>query len=198
LESSDDPVRLSRALRQVSDWLEQATQEGRAALNSLRTSTTEENDLAEAFRGAIEDCRVKSSIGASFSVLGTSREMHPIVRDEVYRVGYEAIRNSCEHSRASRLEVKLEYAQGLSLNVVDNGIGIDPGVLQHGKEGHFGLKGMKERADRIGAKLTLISTPNIGTELNLIVPGEIIFRKTGAGKERWLNTLFRRTNGKPE
>src|SRR5262249_37807916 len=126
LESSDDPVRLRRALKQVSGWLEQATREGRAALNSLRTSTTEGNDLAEALRGAIEDCRVKSSVDASFSVLGTAREMHPIVRDEVYRVGYEAIRNSCEHSQASRLEVELKYTQELSLNVADNGIGIDP------------------------------------------------------------------------
>ena len=198
LEGSDDPVRLRGALRQVSDWLEQATQEGRAALNSMRTSTTEGNDLAEAFRGAIEDCGVKSSIDASLSILGTQREMHPIVRDEVYRVGYEAIRNSCEHSRASRLEVTLKYAQELSLNVVDNGIGIDPSVLQNGKEGHFGLKGMRERAERIGAKLDIISTPNSGTKLNLIVPGEVIFRETRDAKERRLKSIFRRTNGKPE
>jgi signal transduction histidine kinase/ligand-binding sensor domain-containing protein len=196
LEYSNDPVRLRRALKQVSGWLEQATQEGRAALNSLRTSTTERNDLAAAFRGAIEDCRTRNLIEASFDVIGSAKEMHPIVRDEVYRIGYEAIRNSCEHSKASRLEVKLKYAHDLSLNVRDNGIGIDPSVLQEGKEGHFGLQGIRERADRIGARLTLVSTPDTGTQLDLNVPGDIIFRKTGATKQRWLKTIFRRTNGK--
>jgi signal transduction histidine kinase len=89
------------ALEQLSIWLGRATEEGRAALNSLRTSTTEANDLAEAFRRAIEECRIENSMEASFSVVGETREMHPIVRDEVYRIGYEAIRNACVHSQAN-------------------------------------------------------------------------------------------------
>ncbi len=126
-------------------WLGQAVQEGRAALNSLRTSTTQKNDLAEAFKRATEECQLVGSIDVSFSVTGHSKEMHPVVRDELYRVVYEAIRNACRHSRGSRLEVGLKYGRDLAVCVKDNGIGIEPAIVDHGKEGHFGLQGMRER-----------------------------------------------------
>jgi signal transduction histidine kinase len=102
--------------------------------------------------------------------------LHPIVRDEVYRIGYEAIRNACVHAQASRIEVALEYGHDLTLRIRDNGIGIDAAVLEGGKDGHFGLLGMRERADRIGAKLSLVSRPGNGTAITLSVPGHIVFR----------------------
>jgi signal transduction histidine kinase len=103
--------------------------------------------------------------------------MHPIVRDEVYRIAYEAIRNACTHSAASRLEVELRYANDLALRVSDNGTGIDPVIADRGRDGHFGLQGMRERAGRIGGKLTLVSSSSSGTEMNLVVPGGMIFGK---------------------
>jgi signal transduction histidine kinase/ligand-binding sensor domain-containing protein len=178
LKQSADPLRMRSALEQLSVWLERATEEGRAALNSLRTSTTEANDLAEAFRRAIEECRIENSMEASFSVAGDAREMHPIVRDEVYRIGYEAIRNACVHSQASKLQVTLTYAEELGVRVSDNGVGIDPLVADHGKEGHFGLQGMRERAARIAGKLTVTGSPASGTVVKLVVPGKIIYLKT--------------------
>jgi signal transduction histidine kinase len=102
--------------------------------------------------------------------------MHPIVRDEVYRIGYEAIRNACMHSEASRLEVDLRYDHDLVVRVKDNGKGIDADITAEGKDGHFGLQGMRERAARIGAKLTLSSSATTGTEITLVVPGDIAFR----------------------
>jgi anti-sigma regulatory factor (Ser/Thr protein kinase) len=158
-------------------WLGKATEEGRAALNSLRTTTTQTNDLAEALRRMTENGLIPSSIAVTFSVVGDAREMHAIVRDEIYRIGYEAIRNAFAHSSASRMEVELRYADNLALRVRDNGIGIDPAVADTGKDGHFGLQGMRERAARIGGKLTIESSTNLGTEIKLIVPGSIIFRK---------------------
>jgi signal transduction histidine kinase/ligand-binding sensor domain-containing protein len=178
LDRPSDPVRLRRALEQLSAWLAQATNEGRAALNSLRTSTTEKNDLADAFRRATGDALAPSSMAVTFAIAGEAREMHPIVRDEIYRIGYEAIRNSFVHSQASRLEVELKYAHDLSVRVSDNGIGIDPEVMDHGKSGHFGLEGMRERADRIGGKLTVTSSAETGTEITVVVPGSIVFRKS--------------------
>ncbi len=153
LEPSTDPIRMRRAMEQLSVWLAQAMQEGRAALNSLRTTTTQTNDLAEALRRVTED------------------------GDEVYRIGYEAIRNACTHSGASQLEVELRYAHDLALRVSDNGTGIDPVIADKGRDRHFGLQGMRERAARIGGKLTLVSSSNSGTEIKLIVPGGIIFGK---------------------
>lgn len=177
LEQPGDAARLRRAMEQISVWLGQATEEGRAALNSLRASTTEKNDLAGALRRATETYRLKISAAATFSVVGASREMHPIVRDEVYRIGYEAIRNACLHSKASRLEVELRYAQDLSVRVKDDGIGIEPAVAAEGKAGHYGLKGMRERSARIGATLTIVSQTNSGTEVTVVVPGSVVFRK---------------------
>jgi signal transduction histidine kinase len=178
LEVSTDPIRMRRAVEQLSVWLAQAMQEGRAALNSLRTTTTPTNDLAGALRRVTEDGLIPSSMAVTFSVVGDAKEMHPIVRDEVYRIGYEAIHNACVHSAASQLEVELIYAHGIALRVSDNGTGIDPAVADRGKDGHFGLQGMRERAARIGGKLTLGSSSSSGTEIRLVVPGGIIFRKT--------------------
>jgi signal transduction histidine kinase/streptogramin lyase len=174
LESSTDPIRMRRAVEQLSVWLARAMQEGRAALNSLRTATTQTNDLGEALRRVTEDRLIPGSMAVAFSVVGDAREMHPIVRDEIYRIGYEAIRNACMHSGANRLEVELIYTNDLALRVHDNGTGIDPAIADRGKDGHFGLQGMRERAARIGGKLTLVSSSSSGTEIKLVVPGGII------------------------
>lgn len=177
LERTDDPIQTRRALQKLSQWLARAMDEGRAALHSLRTSATEMNDLTSAFQRALEDCHGQASRQTAFSVRGDAREMHPLVRDEVYRIGYEAIRNACVHSTANRVDVVLSYATDLSLEVRDNGIGIDPVIAKAGKEGHFGLQGMRERASRIGARLTIASSANLGTEVRVVVPGRVVFRK---------------------
>src|SRR6266446_1899816 len=194
LEPSTDPIRMRRAMEQLSVWLATAMQEGRAALNSLRTSTVRTNDLAEALRRVTEDDLIPNSMAVTFSAIGNAREMHPIVRDEIYRIGYEAIRNASTHSGASRLEIELRYANDVELRVADNGIGIDPMIADRGKTGHFGLQGMRERAARIGGKLTLGSSASSGTEIRLIVPGGICFRKMRALPRSLftrIRTLFR-------
>jgi signal transduction histidine kinase len=136
----------------------------------------EKNDLAEALRRAIDECGIGSSVKVSLSVNGDFKEIHPVVRDEAYRIAYEAIRNSCAHSGAERLEVALEYAHDLTLQISDNGVGIDGEVIDQGKEGHYGLRGMRERAERIGGKFNLVSTPDSGATITLVVPGRLAFR----------------------
>ena len=180
LDQSADPARMHHALRQLSEWLGRAIQEGRAALNSLRTSATETNDLADGLRRATEECRMFSPMVASFSVDGDAREMHPVVRDEIYRIGYEAIRNACVHSKASRLQVGLKYGQDLAISVGDNGVGIPEAIINGSTDGHYGLQGMRERAARIGAKLRIVSSLDSGTEVSLVIPGRIAFRGTGS------------------
>jgi signal transduction histidine kinase len=186
-----DPVQQRRALEKLSLWLERAALEGRAALNSLQTSATERNDLAEAFHQAIEDCRRQTPIDVSLSVIGDPREMHPIVRDEIYRIGHEAIRNACAHSGATHVNVELGYGRDLVLSIRDNGVGINPAVLQGGKAGHFGLEGMRERAAHIGAKLTLASSPDRGTEVKLVVPGRTIFMSISPAVAKVLGKVSR-------
>jgi signal transduction histidine kinase len=176
LSTTADPSQMRQAMEKLSGWLGRATEEGRAALNSLRTSTTEVNDLAEAFQRSLDECRIHNSMEVSLQVTGEIREMHPIVRDEVYRIGYEAIRNACVHSRATQLRVGLSYAQDLHLRISDNGTGIDPDILRHGKPGHLGLINMRERAARILAKFSLESSVDLGTQITLTVPGGIMYR----------------------
>jgi signal transduction histidine kinase len=191
LETSD-PVRMRRALEQLTVWLARATDEGRAALNVLRTSITARNGLAEAYRRAMEDCVQWGSTKPSFSVVGKARDVHPVVRDEVYRIGYEAIRNACMHSRGSRVEVLLSYTQDLSIRITDNGIGIDPAIADWAKDGHFGLQGMRERAVRIGGKLNVISSADSGTEITVIVPGGIAFQLQRSNEVDRIKAVFRR------
>jgi signal transduction histidine kinase len=128
----------------------------------------------------------------NFSVIGAARDMHPIVRDEVYRIGYEAIRNACAHSGASQLSVQLRYERDLVVRVKDDGKGIRPSVVAEGKEGHFGLQGMRERACRIGAKLALDSSATSGTEVTLVVPGDIVFCNEGTSRFAPLMAVLRR------
>jgi ligand-binding sensor domain-containing protein/signal transduction histidine kinase len=175
LSATTDLSHMRQAMEKLSAWLGRATEEGRAALNSLRTSTTEGNDLADAFRRALEECRIHSSMEVSLQVAGQTQEMHPIVRDEVYRIGYEAIRNACVHSKATQLRVELSYAQDLSLRIWDNGTGIGPDILHRGKPGHFGMQSMRERAARIMGKFSVESSPGSGTVISLTVPGGIIY-----------------------
>jgi len=189
-ERANDSVHVRGALAKLSTWLGQATQEGRAALNSLRTSTTETNDLAAALQRATEECLLNKSMDVKVVVTGGPKEMHPIARDEIYRIAYEAIRNACEHSSAHELKIILTYAQDLTLQVKDNGAGIEATVLTDGKAGHFGLQGMRERAKRIGSKFTLNSIPNSGTEMTLVVPGNVIFRKPRATLFERMKTFF--------
>ena len=92
------------------------------------------------------------------------------------------------------MDVELRYADDLTLRVNDNGTGIDPAIADRGKDGHFGLQGMRERAARIGGNLALESSSNLGTEIKLIVPGGIIFRKMTPARRPFLykiRSLFR-------
>lgn len=194
LHHSEDTRHLREAMDSISAWLSQATTEARAALNAIRTSASPTDDLAEAFRQAAEASRRTSNMRFVLSIQGKSQELEPIVRDEIYRIGCEAIRNAYLHSAANELAVFLSYAPNLTLRVQDNGRGIDPNFAANGKPGHFGLRGMQERAQRIHGALRVMSRANSGTEVELVVPGKVAFRgRKGAGSAWYsgIRTLLR-------
>jgi signal transduction histidine kinase len=200
LGETTDAVRMRGDLGQLSAWLGRAIEEGRAALNSLRPPTAEGSDLICALKRATEDGVVPASMTVACSVVGDPRDVHPIVRDEASRIGSEAIRNASLHSGGSRLRVDLEYAQNLVLRVADNGVGIDPGLAAHGKPGHFGLQGMRERAVRIQGRLTITGSAGLGTAMELVVPGGVAFRNGHAARVPRIWALIRngaRSAGRP-
>ena len=178
LAGDPDHARMRSALERLSGWLGRAVQEGRVALNSLRSSATEQNDLAEALRRAGEECRMQRAMEFDLLVEGKSWRMHPIVRDEIYRIAYEAIRNACTHSGCDHVAVKLTYGTNLTLSIRDNGKGIEPDVAVRGKDGHFGVIGMYERAAKLRAKLTITSPKGSGTEVELVVPGKFALMRS--------------------
>jgi signal transduction histidine kinase/ligand-binding sensor domain-containing protein len=173
-QNLNDLSQAENALDRLCTWLDRATVEGRAALNSLRSSTTGQEDLASALRRTADIC-APDGVQVAISITGVVRSMHPIARDEALRIGEEAVRNACMHSGGTSLAIEARYGTNLTLRVRDNGVGMDPGILGSGKPGHFGIIGMRERASRIGARVAFETSPSKGTSVVLTVPGKVIF-----------------------
>ncbi len=172
-----DVARTRLAVEKLTAWLRRAVEEGRAALESLYASTIQTNDLAEALRAATEErALLDHRMIVYFSKVGESRDLHPLVRDEVYKIAEEAIRNALAHSHGTRLEVELRYSQDVAVRVSDDGVGIESTLITQGKKGHFGLQGMRERAARMGGTLTIRTAVNSGTDIEIVVPGRVAFR----------------------
>src|SRR4029077_12381540 len=119
---------------------------------------------------------------------GTTRELHPILRDEVYRIAGEALRNAFRHAQAQRIEVEIRYDERqLRLRVRDDGKGIDPKHLnEDGRPGHFGLRGMRERAKLMGGKLEVWSELGSGTEVELRISASRAYQAPPARRRSWL------------
>ena len=158
------------------DQSAQAITEGRDAVQGLRSSTTVTNDLANAITAlGTELARSELNPNAAefhVEVEGTPRDLHPILRDEVYRIAVEALRNAFHHAQARRIEVEIRYdKRQLRLRIRDDGKGIDPKLLNDdGRAGHYGLPGMRERAKLMGGKLAVWSQLDSGTEVELRIP----------------------------
>lgn len=165
-------------VNRVLDLMGQVIEEGRNAVRGLRSSYSNTSlELGQAFARIQQELALPEQTGFRVIVEGRPQPLHPIIRDEVYRIGREALVNAFRHSRAKNIEVEVEYAaQRLRILVRDDGCGIDPQVLQSGREGHWGLVGMRERAERIGARLKVRSQAMNGTEIELSVPRQVAFQ----------------------
>jgi len=178
----------------ILELMGRVIEEGRNAVRGLRVSNGKSEDLEQAFSGIREELALAQ--GPTFRILaeGQVRVLHPVIREEVYRIGREALVNAFRHSRANNIELELEYAPShLRLLVRDNGSGIDPLVVRAGRDGHWGLSGMRERAERIGARFRVLSGASAGTEIELSVPGRIAFKFPSSDRRwRWLPRLHLR------
>lgn len=172
----DDPRSTFGTLDRLSECLDRAIAEGREALEALRSSAGEFDSLTAALRRAAEDCSFECELAVRVSTYGMDRELHPIARDEVYRIGYEAIRNACMHSGGTELHIDLHYRRrSLQLDIQDNGRGIDAAFLKAGKVGHFGLRGMRKRAWSLGGTLNIVGMPDLGTKVSLRIPSSAVY-----------------------
>src|SRR5262249_9254168 len=153
------------------------------AVQGLRSSTAITNDLAQAISTVGEELAAdptdQNSPDFRVQVEGTSRELAPLIRDDVHRIAAEALRNAFRHAQAERIEVEIHYDnRWFRLRVRDDGKGMDPKVLSEGgRAGHYGLPGMQERAQLVGSKLAVRSDLEHGTEVELTIPASVAYAK---------------------
>jgi len=187
------PEEARKRLVAAIDQAAEAITEGREAVQHLRSSATLTNDIAAAVGSIGEELAAGeiNASAASFSlqVEGKTRDLHPIVRDEICRVASEAMRNAFRHAHAGRIELDLRYDdRQLWLRVRDNGKGIDPKILEaDGVAGHWGLHGMRERAKSIGGDLAVWSELDSGTEVELVVPARIAYQTRSTTRKFWFS-----------
>ena len=163
----DAKENLNNVLDQIDDVLE----EGRRSIWGIRASAVLDNDLAQALTLAGEDLNAAYPANFTVTIEGENHSLHPLVRDDIYRIGREALTNAFRHSRATKIEIGIEYApKFLRIFVRDNGCGINPDFLNEGRTGHLGLSGMREHAEKIGAEFKIWSRAESGTEVELVVP----------------------------
>jgi signal transduction histidine kinase/ligand-binding sensor domain-containing protein len=167
--------------------------EGRELLLDLRTGSGEASSLSEAFAAAEVDLRTIRDVNYKVIVHGEPKALHPVVFEEVYRLGREALVNAFRHSNATIIEAELIYeSQALRVRFRDDGIGIDPTILNQGRRAnHWGLPGMRERAKKIGAHIEIWSRGGAGTEIEVRIPARVAYATTKVGlRSRLFGMLF--------
>src|SRR5215813_8331581 len=179
------PEEALQALDNAITGTEQAITESQDAIEDLRSPATAEDDLAQLIKITGEDLaalRSQDHVSPTFglTVEGQQRMLTPVIRDEVYRIAREVLRNAFRHAQARRIEAEVLYDEDqLRLRVRDDGKGMDRQVLDKGgRAGHWGLPGVRERARQIGAKLDVWSEAGAGTEVQLVVAASIAYQKT--------------------
>lgn len=177
----DRPAEAQKLLENAIDGARQSINEGRDALQGLRSPNVISDDLARAIstlgEGMAAEQTSRNSSAFHVIVKGTPRSLPPLVRTEVYRIAGEALRNAFRHAQAGRIEVDIHYdKRRFRLRVRDDGKGIVPEFLgEGGRPGHHGLPGLHERANLVGGKLAIWSELDSGTEIELSIPGSVAF-----------------------
>ena len=185
------PGKAKEQLEQSLERADQAIAEGRSAVQSLRSTATVGNDLAEALRGAAGEMLGEGAPTFRLVAEGMPRDLDPVLRDEVYRIACEGLRNAFSHARAHHIEAEIAYGERLfRLRIRDDGCGIPLDILETGRSGHYGLRGMRERARLTGAKLDIWC--GAGTEIDLSIPASIAYCRS---PKRSPLRLFRKKMG---
>ena len=178
---------------QVLDRADEVLLEGRERVRDLRAEGTTGRDLPHNLKHCGEELAHDRATLFSLSVVGTPRDLDPAVCGDAYRIGREALVNAFQHSEAEKIETEITYNHaGVRLTVRDDGCGLDQAILERGRDGHWGLAGMRERARKIGAKLNIWSRSCAGTEVELTIPAKVAYL------DRDKESLWRRITRTPK
>jgi signal transduction histidine kinase len=207
------PEDAMRSLDEAINETEKALTESRDAIQGLRSEPIAKGDLAELLRTTSQELATSAAANQSpgnqedsgnqappvFDLIeeGGRRTLSPATKNEICRIAFEILRNAYRHAHAHRIEAEIRYDDHtLRLRIRDDGQGIDAQVLKEGgRAGHWGLRGLGERAQRIGAKLDFWSEAGAGTEVQLAVPAAVAYESLPAGVA---SKLFRRARNRGE
>lgn len=183
------------ALEKTLDHADRVLAEGRDRVRNLRATAASLNDLPAAFKRIAEETPNGGGVTFKTVVEGGARELHPVVLEETFSIGREALVNALTHSGGRHVEVEITYdARQFRLRVRDDGRGIDPRILEEGgRPDHWGMRGMRERAQKIGAQLKIWSRPETGTEVELVIPGGAAYQ---AARDKSKGSWLRRLSGR--
>jgi signal transduction histidine kinase len=179
------PEQAMQALDGAIARTEQAIAESRGAIGDLRSEPVAQSDLAELLTAMGQELAAfeeANGNGPLFRVIveGERRKLSPILQEEVYWIARELLRNAFQHAHAHRIEAEIRYEDHLfRMRVRDDGKGMEPNVLEAGgRVGHWGLTGLRERAQKLGVRLDFWSEVGAGTEVQLTVPAAVAYERS--------------------
>lgn len=171
---SDQPAH--QMMEKVLDRADEVLLEGRQSVRDIREEGTTGVELSEALLQCGEELARDHTSVFSLTVVGEARPIGPIVFNESYRIAREALINAFQHSHAIKIEVEITYNESrLCVRIRDDCESIDGAMLSKGRSGHWGLSGMRERAQKIGAQLDIWSHSGAGTEIELRIPAVVAY-----------------------
>ena len=167
------------SLTHVLQVMGRVLDEGRSALQRLSSSESGDcQDIEQAFSSIRNEFDAHQLIDFRVIVEGRPRPLHPIIRDEVYRIGRQVLVNDFRHPHAKLIEVEVQYrTRRLHIIIRHDACGIDPQELRFAGEDYRGLAALRRRAEVIGARLRVRSHGAIGSEVQLSVPADIAFQR---------------------
>jgi ligand-binding sensor domain-containing protein/signal transduction histidine kinase len=172
------PADAARELETAMDIGDKAMHESRSAVGDLRVPASGQIDLVYSLTALEDELSLPEVPKYSVLVEGRPRDLAPLVRDEIFQIAREAVRNSLAHAQGQQIEVELIYRESeFRLRVRDDGVGFNLGIAEHRRLGHFGVQGMRERAESFGARFRIWSESGAGTEVELVVPARICYRR---------------------
>jgi signal transduction histidine kinase len=182
------PDEAMKSLDDAINETEKALAESREAIQGLRSEPIARENLAELLTATSKESADPGTANHELPVFdlieeGERRTLSPTANNEVCRIAREILRNAYRHAQATRIETEIRYDdQLLRVRIRDNGRGIDPQVLKEGGiAGHWGLRGARERAERIGAQLDFWSETGAGTEVQLTIPASVAYETSRDG-----------------
>ncbi len=166
---ADSPSKsaLSHALRLVH----RAIDEGRAAIHGLHTASPAPSSLEEALSNFLNEVAPGRGAQLRIFIQGKPWTLNPAIQEQLFLIGREAAMNALRHSQATKIEIEIQYLRDLlRVFVRDNGCGIKPEAVPRECDSHWGLRGMRERAENIGARFGIWSRTGAGTEMCVAIP----------------------------